>query len=495
MVFNSYSFILIFLPLCVAGFHLLKRAKNPLIPKCFLLCASLFFYGFCNLKALALLCVSIVCNYGISLICTQKEGADADKGRAVRRLFLITGIVLNLGVLIYCKYLLFFEELSNSLFATNLTFTSLILPLGISFYTFSQIAYLVDCYRDRKERCSFLDYALFVSFFPKITVGPIALSRDLVPQFDRAIREKIDFDGLSKGIVGLSFGIAKKVLIADSLSKYVDWGYSNIDKLGFTNALIVMLAYTLQIYFDFSGYCDMARGICLLLGIDLIRNFDSPYRSLSLTEFWKRWHMSLTRFLREYIYFPLGGNRKGKVRTYLNHLIVFLISGLWHGASLNFLLWGAVHGVGIIVSKILQPISIRWPKTVRFVLTFAFVNLSWVYFRAPDLKSAHAFFSELFTGGFVPVNIEFIAAATPSGCNILQWLVMQFTPLSTYYTGMIIILALLIFALLSSIFMKNTDERIAAFQPSARLAAVSALLLVLGILSLSEISKFIYVNF
>ena len=489
MVFNSYSFILIFLPFCVVGFHLCKKTKNPLIPKCFLLCASLFFYGYHNLRALGFLCVSIFVNYAISKFCMAKE-----RSPRFRKGAMIGGIALNLLALLYCKYLLFFEGISNKLFHTNLSFTSLLLPLGISFYTFSQIAYLVDCYRG-KEHCSFLDYALFVTFFPKITVGPIALSTEMIPLFDRAVKEKIDYERLSKGMVCLSFGIAKKVLLADSLCRYADWGFSNIDKLGTTNAVLVMLSYTLQIYYDFSGYCDMARGICLFLGLDIIRNFDSPYRSLSIAEFWKRWHVSLTRFFREYIYFPLGGNRKGKFRTYLNHLLIFFLSGLWHGASLNFIVWGVLHGFGIIGSKLLSPVSIKWPKPVRFLLTFLFVNLTWVYFRAPDLQTAHAFFAQLFAGGFIPVNIEFIAAATPAECNILQWLVLQFTPFNTYYTGMVMVLGILLFALVASIRMKNTDERIEKFQPSGRLAAASASLLVWGILSLSEISKFIYVNF
>ena len=494
MVFNSYSFILIFLPLCVVGFHLCKRTGNPLIPKCFLLCASLFFYGFHNLRALGFLCISIMINYAFSLFCKEPHDLPAAKSLNSRKAALTAGIIINLLALLYCKYLLFFEELGNAVFGTHFTFTSLLVPLGISFFTFSQIAYLVDCYRGLTG-ATFLDYALFVSFFPKITVGPIALSTEMIPLFDRAVRERVNFDQLSKGMVCLSFGIAKKVLLADSLCKYADWGFANIDKLGTTNAFLVMLSYTLQIYFDFSGYCDMARGACLFLGLDIVQNFNSPYRSLSVAEFWKRWHISLTRFFREYIYFPLGGNRKGKVRTYLNHFLIFLISGLWHGASLNFIVWGIVHGIGIICSKLFSPVLGKWPKPVRLLLTFSFVNLAWVYFRSPDLPSAHAFFAQLFTGGFVPINIEFIAAATPAECNIIQWLVMKFTPLSTYYTGMVMILAILAFALFASIRMKNTDERIETFHPTKKLAAVSASLLVWGILSLSEISKFIYVNF
>ncbi len=492
MVFNSYTFILVFLPLCVIVFHLLKRTGSTPVPKCFLLCASLFFYGFHNRRAAAVLCLSVIVNYGISLLCKKRE--DADTKFHHPKAALITGIVLDLLLLIYCKYLLFFEEIGNSLFHTDFTFVAIILPLGISFYTFSQIAYLVDCYRG-EVNCSFLDYALFITFFPKITVGPIALPSEMIAEWDAGLKEKTDPEYLAKGLTAFSFGLAKKVLLADSLAKYADWGFSHIGVLGTTNACLVMLSYTLQIYFDFSGYCDMARGICLLLGMDLVQNFDSPYRSLSVTEFWKRWHITLTRFFRKYVYFPLGGNRKGKIRTWLNHLIVFLLSGLWHGASFTFLIWGLLHGIAVIISKLIAPFSAKWPKIVRFFLTFSFVNLAWVYFRAPDLKSAHAFFEELFTGGIVPVNIEFIAAATPAECNILQWLVLRFTTLSTYYTGMIIVLGLLLFALIASIFMKNTDERIAKFVPSGKLAALTTFLLVMGILSLSEISKFIYVNF
>lgn len=487
MVFNSYSFILIYLPVCVAGFHLLKRTKVPALAKYFLLCASLFFYGLHNLRSLLVLCISVMLNYALSLYLCREEAA-------FRKAVLTAGIVLDLGALIYCKYLLFFEDVSNSLFHTQFGAIPLIVPLGISFYTFTQIAYLVDAYREM-VRYSFSDYALFITFFPKITVGPIALASEMIPQFKRAVTEKCDPVLLSKGLVGLSFGLAKKVLLADSLAKYVDWGFNNLSALGTTNAILVMLAYTMQIYFDFSGYCDMATGICLMLGLDLVRNFDSPYRALSVTEFWKRWHISLTRFFRRYVYFPLGGNRKGRVRTVLNRLLIFLLSGLWHGASLNFLIWGGIHGLGIIVSKALAPVSVRWPKVIRFLLTFTFVNLAWVYFRAPDLPTAHAFFAQLFAGGFVPVNIEFIAAATPNACNILQWLFMRFTPLSTYYTGMVIVLSLLGFAVFASVKMKNTDERMDHFKPTGRLAAACSILLVLGILSLSEISKFIYVNF
>ncbi len=487
MVFNSYSFILLFLPVCVALFHLSKRLHRPLIPKLVLLFASLFFYGYHNLKALAVLCVSIVLNYLFARLASPKH--------RLAKVSLSLGITLDVLALLYCKYLLFFEGICNRLFSTALSATAILVPLGISFFTFSQIAYLVDCYRDENNACRFLDYALFVAFFPKVTVGPIALSTEMIPSFDRAASQPCDPALPAKGLTALAFGLAKKMLLADTLAKYADWGYLHVEGLGTVNALIVMLAYTLQIYFDFSGVCDMARGICLMLGMDLPQNFNSPYRALSIDDFWRRWHITLTRFFRNYVYFPLGGNRRGKIRTLFNRFFIFLLSGLWHGASLNFLIWGALHGAGLICSKALSSRTAKWPRLIRFGITFLFVNLTWVFFRAPDLKTACLFFRELLLGGIGRVNVELIVAATPVEGNFLQWVFLTFTPVPTYVSGLIMILGVLGFAFYASVFMKNTDERISSFVPSRKLAAACAALLVFGILSLSGISRFIYANF
>jgi len=501
MIFNSYSFILIFLPVCVLAFYLCKRLNRPVLTRVFLLCASLFFYGFHNYKSFALLIISILLNFGLATILSKSESgpgsneADAYTPTILSRIILTLGIVLDLGLLIYCKYLLFFADLTNSIFHTGLTFTQLIMPLGISFFTFSQIAYLVDVYRAPDKHVGIIDYALYVSFFPKVTVGPIALSSDFIPMLNEGIAAPLSYDHIARGMVGLSFGIAKKVLIADTLSKLVDWGYLHISTLGTTNAVIVMLAYTMQIYFDFSGYCDMARGICCLMGLDLPVNFNSPYRSLSIGEFWKRWHITLTTFFRKYVYFPLGGNRKGKVRTYFNQMFIFLISGLWHGASLNFILWGLMHGIGSVFSKVFSKFTAKMPRILRWLVTFSFVNLAWITFRAADLAEALTFYKQLFTGGFTALNMEMIAAGTPIECNLLQWCVLKFTPVSPTITGSILVLGFLLFTVYASIGMRNSDERMAEFKPGGKLAAICTILLVLSILSLSEVTKFIYVNF
>ena len=495
MVFNSYSFILIFLPLITVLYYQIRRLHRPVMTKAFLLAASLFFYGYHHLSALTVLIVSIAVNYAVSLALRR---LDMQSSAVIKKAVLILGIVMNLSLLFYCKYLGFFGDMAGSLLHRDITLSSLLLPLGISYYTFSQIAYLVDCYRDPATVCGFLNYALFVSFFPKITVGPIALSTEMVPMFDDAAEFETDYGKIAGGLMAFSFGLAKKMMLADTLGQYVDFGYANVTILGSLDALLVMTAYTLQIYFDFSGCCDMARGICLMLGMDLPQNFDSPYRSLSINEFWKRWHITLTRFFRKYVYFPLGGNRKGKVRTYFNQMLIFLLSGLWHGASLSFLLWGAIHGIGIIVSKLLAPVSVKCPKPIRLLLTFTFVNFAWVYFRAPDITIANIMFMRLFTGGISrinPINADFIVAAMPAEFDFIQWFVVKYTTLNYYYTGMFIILIPVAFGLFASIFMKNTDERIEGSVLSGRLALATAALLFLGIVSLPTLSVFIYENF
>ncbi len=490
MVFHSYFFTLVFLPFVVVGYHMINKTNHFDIAKVFLLCMSLWFYSDQNIKALPVLVSSILLNYAIVMLLFREEYTPV-----VRKCALIAGIFLNLSSLIYFKYLGFFEVVFNRLLGMEFSYASLLLPLGISFFTFQQIAYLIDSHRDVTVRYRFLDYALFVSFFPKITVGPIALSTELIPQFNDSLRKKVDYASLSKGLVSFSFGLAKKVLLADTLASYADWGFSNIASLGSSNAFLVMLAYTMQIYFDFSGYCDMASGICLMLNFDLPANFDSPYKAKSIAEFWKRWHITLTRFFRTYVYFPLGGNRKGRLRTYFNMFFIFFLSGLWHGAAYTFLIWGMIHGIGICLSKLLAKWTGRLPGFLRWLGTFLFVNLAWIYFRAPDLATANAFMEQLFSFQFLPIDIKLVVAATPAEANLLQWLIGQSSGGMLYYSGLAVILAVLAFSVFAGTTMKNTQERIRNFRPSKGILAVTVLLLVWSVLSLSKVSTFIYVNF
>ncbi len=492
MVLPSYSFIFIFLPAVIVIYHIANRYRMYTAGKITLLVSSLFFYALLTpgIKGLAALILSMAFSYSVATF-----GLGGTFSQPVRKLMLAAGVTVNIGLLIYCRYLSYIEQLIEDAGGAKLTFTAIVVPVGISYFTFSQIAYLVDTYRDPSIKYSVLDYSLFVSFFPKISVGPIALSTELIPQFNDSVRKTVDYDNMAKGLYRFTLGLAKKLLIADNLGKFVDIGYANIPNLGTSNAILVILSYTLQIYFDFSGYCDLASGMCLMLGFDLCENFDSPYGSLSINEFWKKWHITLTRFFRNYLYIPLGGNRKGKIRTYFNNLFIFIISGLWHGAATHFVLWGAIHGVGIIISKLISPVTKKTPRAIRWFLTFAFVNLAWVFFRADDTTVALDMLGQLFTGGFVPLNSALIAACIPTECQLLQWFILKIAPDFTYYSGCAIWIVLVALSIYLAAFSKNVRQRCEAFTASRKKIAVTVILLAWSVLSLSEVAEFIYVNF
>ncbi|MCR5735706.1 MAG: MBOAT family protein, partial [Lachnospiraceae bacterium] len=342
----------------------------------------------------------------------------------------------------------------------------------------------------------FLDYALFVSFFPKVSVGPIAFAGEMIPQFNDSLKKTANYDNISKGLMMFAFGLAKKVLIADNMALIADFGYEHPELLDTPLALIVILAYSMQIYFDFSGYCDMASGICLMINIDLVQNFNSPYRALSIDDFWKRWHITLTRFFRNYVYFPLGGSRKGTVRTYINIFIIFFLSGIWHGANYTFVLWGALHGLLMCLSKALSGVTSRLPKAIRLVFTFMSVSLLWVFFRADTVAGAVEIIRRLFSFEFNPIVPAFVVTALPVEGELLQWLLARNNPGNgTIVSGFIIILIPLLFAVIASVKMKNTNERAESFKPSRKLVAVTTILLVWSVLSLSEVTTFLYTNF
>ena len=492
MVLPSYSFIFIFLPAVVILYRIANSRALYTAGKVILLVSSLVFYALLTpgIKGLAALLISTAVCYIIATF-----GLTGNLPRTVRKLLLTAGIIINIALLIYCRYLAYIEKLIEQAGGGTFTFEAIAVPVGISYFTFSQIAYLVDTYRDPDIRYSVLDYTLFVSFFPKITVGPIALTTEMIPQFNDSIRKKINYDYMSKGFYRFTLGLGKKLLLADNLGKFVDIGYANIPNLGSFDALLVILSYTLQIYFDFSGYCDLASGICMMLGLDLCENFDGPYRSLSITEFWKRWHITLTRFFRNYLYIPMGGNRKGKIRTYFNNLFIFLVSGLWHGAATHFVLWGGLHGVGMIISKLISPVTKKIPGFIRWFLTFTFVNLAWVFFRADDTEVAISMLKRLFTGGFIPLNSALVAACIPTEFQLIQWLILKVLPDFTFYSGCAIWIILVAAALYFSVISKTVRERCDAFVPSRRKVAVTVILFTWAVLSLSEVAEFIYVNF
>lgn len=391
------------------------------------------------------------------------------------------------------KYYDFFIENINLLLGTQLHLLRLLLPLGISFFTFQQISYLVDnAHEPDAPVYSFDVYALYVSFFPQLIAGPIVLHSELVPQFEDRERRHFKWDNFAKGLMAFSLGLAKKVLIADAFALFADEGFAYIPALGTLNAAVAMLSYTFQIYFDFSGYCDMATGIALLFNIELPMNFNSPYKALTVTEFWSRWHMTLTRFFTKYYYIDvLGGNRKGKVRTYLNILLVFLISGLWHGANWTFMIWGLLHGAASVLNRIFKRQIEGWYPAISWLCTFIFVNIAWVFFRADSISQAVAFLRQLGSLHFSPLFLG--DDASPEAIRgVLYYINVLFDKFSFNDKGLFFFFA---FGLFSCLLLKNTNDRLNSFQPSVGLALFTSTMFILSVLSFTGISVFLYWNF
>ena len=336
MLFNSYIFVFLFLPIALAGYYAFNYLKLYKTANIFLIGMSLWFYGYFNKSYLLIICTSIVINFFIS------NGIEKTREKqSLCRFLFVLGICIDISVIFYFKYYDFFLKNVNDIFNKSFELKNIALPLGISFFTFQQISYLVDSYKGEiRGEDSFDEYALFVSFFPQLIAGPIVLHSEMISQFKDKKKRHIIPENLAKGMYIFSLGLFKKVIIADTFGNAVLYGFESVAELSSMEALLVSMSYTFQIFFDFSGYCDMALGIGNMFNIELPQNFNSPYKATSITEFWNRWHMSLTRFLKTYIYIPLGGNRKGKLRTYINIMIVYFISGIWHGANWTFILWG-----------------------------------------------------------------------------------------------------------------------------------------------------------
>ena len=380
MVFSSYLFLFAFLPLVLGGYYLLSLFKNPIYQRLFLIGASLFFYGYFNPSYLLIIVVSIFINY---LLASCISGS---KGTFQTVLFWL-GVLFNVGLLGYFKYRDFFVENINALFHTSFVLKHIALPLGISFFTFQQLSFLVSIRKGEEQLERFDDYCIFVLFFPQLVAGPIVLYSEMVPQFKDPQRRYWNWENASKGMYIFIIGLFKKAVIADTLALFADTGFAS-QSLGFCAAWATSLSYTFQVYFDFSGYSDMAVGLGKLFNIDLPFNFRSPYQSESISEFWRRWHITLGRALQSYIYFPLGGSRNGKLRTYRNLLLTFLVSGLWHGAAWTFVLWGLLHGLVNALERVFaKPLS-HVPHWVRVGCTFLIVNALWVLFRAESFESA-----------------------------------------------------------------------------------------------------------
>lgn len=480
MLFNSYVFVLLFLPLCIIGYFGLNKMFRPETAQAFLVVMSLWFYGYFNAYYLFVILGSVLFNYGIYKLLVKK------KQKAV----MVVGILGNLGVLFYFKYMDFFLSNVNVLFKSDFDLLGIVLPLGISFFTFQQISFVVDAYRGEIPAYSFLYYVSFVTYFPQLVAGPIVTHDELIPQFMDEAKKKVDFDNLSKGLYVFSLGMAKKVLLADVFGNAVNWGYLHIDELNSTAACLIMLGYTIQIYFDFSGYCDMAIGIGKMMNIDLPINFNSPYKAATITEFWDRWHMTLTRFFTKYVYIPLGGNRRGTARTYLNVFIVFLASGLWHGASWGFVLWGVLHGIFSIITRAAKKTINKIPRAINWFVTFLFVNVAWIFFRAETISKAWKLIGRIFAFDFGKVPQGILDAF-----NVVEWdRLMKIVPLNEAWPALAVFL-FFAFAMILILFFKNAVEQMSEMKKTGRQFITASVLLAWCVFSFSGISTFLYFNF
>ena len=484
MYFNSYLFIFLFLPAVIAGYYILARVVSRWSAQIFLLGMSMLFYGYAGVKYLMLLVAGVVVNY-IFYLFTQQEIKKKGTGSLWNKIILVCLIVGNLSVLLLYKYYDFTVENINNLLGTDFNFRHLILPLGISFITFQQIAFAVDSYRGETGKIGFLEYAIFVFFFPHIASGPIITHDQFIPVLRKSGFRKIDWEKFGQGMYLFGMGMGKKVLIADMLGVAVNWGYSHISDLNTVSALFVTIFYSMQVYFDFSGYSDMAIGISRMMDMDLPINFDSPYKADSLPEFWKRWHISLTHFLTKYLYIPLGGSRKGRLRMWLNTEVIFLCSGFWHGANWTFAIWGILHGTFMIFAKETKSVFQRIPKVFRQILTLGFVNLAWIFFRSDSLKTAGEMFRVLFCGGSGGIRKEI---CEPFQVRFLKQL-FPAIPESFYMFMVFGILGIFL------LYGRNVQERAATLKYKALDGIFWVIVMVLSILSFADVATFLYFSF
>ncbi len=544
MVFNSYQFVLAFMPIFMIGFYIMrsfgrKKGNERLFGDLWIIIMSLVFFSSFGVENLAILLISIVWNVctSIPMSFMRDQGAKVKLfGRMMKphKVWLFLGVSGNLVLLLFFKLSGFF------------------LPLAISFYTFNQISYIVDLYRGDVDRFVARTYLTYVLFFPKLLQGPLmnygSFSDEMEKVYGNSVIQEsqtggendrqthVNWEKIMRGLLLFSVGLFKKVILADTFGKAVSVGFGSVQVLGSLEALLTAVFYSFQLYFDFSGYCDMAGGLCMMIGFELVMNFDSPYKAVNIIDFWKRWHITLTKFFTKYIYIPLGGNRRGTVRTYGNLLIIFLISGFWHGTGWTFIIWGAMHGVLYVITRMVQrrgagadgiganpagakaiaasvhadtakenssehgrindmehkSLGIAVKRFIGIVLTFAYVTAAWVFFRAESASQALTLIGRIFMGGAKPI------ATALSSCFQLDelWYVIKVTPLMRL--SFVWDICLWIFVAVSVImifFSPNAYRRVKTCRIGVMSTLLTAALLIWSIISFGGVSTFLYMNF
>jgi alginate O-acetyltransferase complex protein AlgI len=475
MLFNSTEFLFLFLPFVLGIFTWLNRMKEGQSAVAFLGAASLFFYGWWDPRYLVLIAVSMCWNWVIG-----------KKMMSLKSKTLLTiGIVINLLALGYFKYANFLVSTAADLTSLKIGISQIVLPLGISFFTFTQIAFLVDAYKGEVKEKGILNYILFVTFFPHLIAGPVLHHKEMMPQFAQIQGKKPDSLMVSNGLFLLVLGLFKKLIIADNLAKYVDPAFMNVGVLEIMDAWTAAVGYSLQLYFDFSAYSEMAMGIGMLFGIVLPKNFNSPYKATDVADFWKRWHMTLSRFLRDYLYIPLGGNRNGLERMLLALWLTMLLGGIWHGAGWQFIVWGAMHGTLLVIHRLWRNAGLNMNDWIGRILTFLYVMMAWVMFRAQSVGDAIKIWKKMFglEGIVLPVayrgvNFHGIKTAISPTINGVEIYVM---------------LVIIVFCMTN----KNVHDvwEVWSVNPKRRYAALLTGLGLVSFFSLNQVASFLYFQF
>jgi len=488
MLFNSYIFIFIFLPAVFFIYFGLILNKKNYLAKCWLVIASLFFYGWWNIYFLPILIVSILVNFSITrkIQSLKKNKNDAKP----RKIFFLAGLLFNIAFLGYFKYRDFFLETINQIFQSDFVLLHLVFPLGISFFTLQQIAFLVDAYEDLADEPNFIDYSVFVAFFPQLIAGPIVHHQEMMPQFSAFQNQRVDYKNITQGVLIFFIGLFKKVVIADTFAGWATTGFDDATTLTFIEAWATSLSFTFQLYFDFSAYSDMAVGIALLFNIKLPNNFNSPYKALNIRDFWRRWHMTLGRFLKDYIYIPLGGNRLGSFRLHINLIATFLLCGLWHGAGGIFIFWGALHGIALVTYQFWLQMNIKMHYFLAGTLTFLFVNFSWIFFRAKEWEDAIKVIRGMLGFSGVVVTTDLIEA-------------LPFVKNFGFYVGDHLlnieasddVFRMLFLAGIMILFCKNSTHISNTARMNWTTIIIASFVIVLSIFSLGKESPFLYFNF
>ncbi|MDY0328530.1 MAG: MBOAT family protein [Arcobacteraceae bacterium] len=486
MLFNSYEFIFAFLPVTFLVYFYLLHKRLVTGAKGFLVFASLFFYSWWNIIYLPLILCSMLFNYVIG----TSLGKTSEHRKVTKKQILFVGISGNLLLLGYFKYTDFFISNINLLSDTNFDLLHLALPLAISFFTFQQIAYLVDSYRGETKEYDFLNYALFVTFFPQLIAGPIVHHKEMMPQFASKWNLVKNYRNIALGIFIFSMGLFKKVVIADTFAVWATNGFDNAQTLNLIEAWATSLSYTFQLYFDFSGYTDMAIGAALLFNIKLPINFNSPYKATDIQDFWRRWHITLSRFLRDYIYIPLGGNRVSELRIYSNLMITFILGGLWHGAGWTFVFWGFLHGIALVIHRIWQKVGFKLNIIIAWFITFNFINISWVFFRAKEWDDAIKVLSSMFSLDNVVLSEKYFKFLANFNEHYFTYGNVYENIMGKDKTTAFIILAI-VFVLI----FKTSYTKMQEFSPTYWSLAFVIVVFFTAVSLVSQVSEFLYFNF